>query len=249
MSSRKATRVAALADVLLQRRVLHIRDAARITGVSEMTIRRDISENPNHFAFFGGHIVPVADIENTPYELATAADSHAAAKRGACMHAARLIREEDTVFFDCGTTLPYLIDLIPTNCHITAVCYALNTAERLARKPNVRLVVLGGLFHPASATFFGSSGLDTLNSLGINLAFLSAAGVDFERGATCAHFHEAEVKRKVISLARKNVLVIDSSKIGKLRPAFFGDLQAFDAIITETGETSLAPDPASSADL
>ena len=236
MNSRKGHRIAALSDALSQHRILHIKNAAQILGVSEMTVRRDVSANTDQFAFFGGHIVPVADIENdNPYELSKAADSHAAAKRQVCSHAVQYIHDEDTIFFDCGTTLPYLVDLLPDHYHITAICYAMNVAERLTRKPNVRLVMLGGLYHPASVSFSGSSGLETLDSLGINVAFLSAAGVDSHRGATCAHFHEAEIKRKAMSRAQKNILLIDNSKIGKLKPAFFSAMQSFDAVITEDG--------------
>jgi len=236
MNSRKGHRIAALSDALSQHRILHIKSAAQILRVSEMTVRRDVSANPDQFAFFGGHIVPSADLENdNPYELAKAADSHAVAKKQVCSHAIEYIHDDDTIFFDCGTTLPYLVDLLPDHFHITAICYALNVAERLTRKPNVRLVMLGGLYHPASASFSGSSALETLDSLGINVAFLSAAGVDSRRGATCAHFHEAEIKRKAMSRAQKNILLVDSSKIGKLKPVFFSDLQSFDAVITEDG--------------
>ena len=49
-----------------------------------------------------------------------------------------------------------------------------------------------------------------------------------------------------MALARENYLVVDSSKLGKLKRAFFAPVAAFDAIITEHGETSLwhheAPD-------
>ncbi|WEZ82318.1 DeoR family transcriptional regulator [Rhizobium sp. 32-5/1] len=238
MNTRKGQRIAALSDALSQHRVLHIRNAAQILGVSEMTVRRDVSANSDLFGFLGGHIVPAAESEpDNPYELSKAADSHAAAKRDVCAHAASYIHHDETVFFDCGTTLPYLVDLLPDDIHLTAVCYSLNVAERLTRKPHVRLVMLGGLYHPASASFSGSSGLETLDSLVINVAFLSAAGVNSRHGATCAHFHEAEIKRKAMSRAEKNVLLIDRSKMGRLKPAFFSDMQAFDAVLTEDGPT------------
>jgi DeoR family deoxyribose operon repressor len=241
MSNRKATRIITLADALAARRVLHLKDAAALLGVSEMTVRRDVADNPGLFGYLGGHIVPAADIDSdAPYELAHAADSHVAAKREACVHAASYIRPDETIFIDCGTTLEYLVDLIPESWSITAVCYALNVAERLTRKANVRLVLLGGVYHPASASFSGSSGLATLEQLGINVAFLSAAGVDPARGATCVHFHEVPVKQKVMLLARENYLVVDKSKIGKLKPAFFAPMSAFHAVITEDGETALA---------
>lgn len=240
MANRKSTRIMTLADALATRRVLHLKDAAALLGVSEMTVRRDIADNPALFGYLGGHIVPATDLDGeAPYELARAADSHAAAKREACDHAARHIRPDETIFIDCGTTLEYLVDLIPENYSITAVCYALNIAQQLARKPNVRLILLGGVYHPSSASFSGGAGLETLDQLGINVAFLSAAGVDLGRGASCVHFHEVPVKKKVISLARENYLVVDRSKIGKLKPAFFARMGAFRSVITEEGESAI----------
>ncbi|APG88579.1 deoxyribose operon repressor (plasmid) [Sinorhizobium americanum CCGM7] len=240
MANRKTTRIVALTNALAARRVLHLKDAAALLGVSEMTVRRDVADNPELFGYLGGHIVPVTDLEaDAPYDLAREADSHAAAKRQACIHASRHIRPDETIFIDCGTTLEYLVDLISGNYPITAVCYSLNVADRLTRRPNVRIVMLGGVYHPSSASFLSHSGLETLDHLGINVAFLSAAGVDPDRGATCVHFHEVPVKQKVISLAREKYLVVDKSKIGRLKPAFFAPLTAFGAVITEDGEAAL----------
>lgn len=240
MSARNTQRIAALVSALAERRVLHLRQAAELLGVSEMTVRRDIAEHPDQFAYFGGHIMSPAQVEgNTRYEIATAADSHAVAKREACVHAARHIRPDETIFIDCGTTLLHLVELIPDDYRLTAICYALNVAERLTRKPNVTMVMLGGLYHPSSASFSAEFDLDRLAGFGINVAFLSAAGVDMQRGVTCAAFHEAEVKKKALALARASYLVVDSSKMGKLQRAFFAPVEAFKAIITEHGETPL----------
>src|ERR1700759_3886840 len=129
MTVRKTKRVLALVSALSERRVLHLRDAAEMLGVSEMTVRRDIADHPGQRASLGGHIMAAAQIDGeAPYELARAADSHASAKRDACAHAAVHIRPDETIFIDCGTTLIHLIDLIPDNYQITAICYALNVA-------------------------------------------------------------------------------------------------------------------------
>ena len=241
MVSRKAKRIIELSGALLERRVLHLKEAASLLNVSEMTVRRDVAEHPDQFGYLGGHIVPAAELDaDVPYELARAADSHAAAKREACAHAAKHIGPGDTIFIDCGTTLLSLIDYVPDSYSITAVCYALNVAEKLTRRSNTNVVMLGGLYYPSSASFSGASGLETLDHLGINTAFISAAGVDLNRGASCAHFHEAPVKQKVISLAQRSFLVVDSSKIGKLKAAFFAPMDAFSSLISEEGETDIA---------
>lgn len=241
MVTQKQRRISTLVELLAERRVIHIKDAAGLLGVSEMTVRRDLADHAHLFGYLGGHIVPRRDGDvDAPYELSIAADSHAVAKRNACQQALRHVRPDETVFIDCGTTLTHLVDLIPDGIPLTVVCYSLNIAEKIAKRPNLSLVLLGGLYHPASATFFGDAGIETLAELGINVAFLSAAGLDLERGASCAHFHEAQIKRKVIAMAQRRILVTDSSKIGKLRPAFFGEIGAFDEIITETGPLDLA---------
>jgi DeoR family deoxyribose operon repressor len=238
MTARKAQRAVALASALSERRVMHLREAVQLLGVSEMTVRRDVAGHPAQFVYLGGHIMLADEIESDkPYELARAADSHAPAKRDACSHAVSHVRPGETIFIDCGTTLVHLVDLIPEAYSVTAICYALNVADRLARRPNITFVMLGGLYHPASASFFDGHDLDVIGGIGINVAFLSAAGLDSKRGATCEHFHEAQVKQKVMSLARENYLVVDSSKLGKLKRACFAPTSAFDAVITEHGET------------
>lgn len=234
--ARNAERLEMLGNLLAERGVVHVREAARALGVSEMTIRRDIAGEARRFAFLGGHIMPAQAVEpEQPYELAAAADKHAAAKKKACSFALDHLRAEDTIFIDCGTTLIHLVDLLPDSMPLTVVCYALNIANRLADRQNIRLVLLGGHYHAASASFSGNAAMAQLDELGINTAFLSAAGLDEERGATCIHFHEADMKRKAMQVSAKNILILDASKIGRIRPAHFARTDDFDAIYTEDG--------------
>lgn len=234
--TRNRQRLDMLGALILERGVVHLKDAASALGVSEMTIRRDIAEETGRFAYLGGHIMPAQAVEpEQPYELAAAADKHAQAKRKACQYAVDHLRAEDTIFIDCGTTLIHLVDLLPESMPLTVVCYALNIADKLAEKPHIRLILLGGFYHPASASFSGASAIGLLGQLGVNTAFFSAAGLDEDRGATCVHFHEAEIKRKAMEVSAKNILILDNSKIGRIRPAFFASADDFDAIYTEDG--------------
>ena len=233
MSARKIDRTNALTSALARRGVLRLREAAALLGVSEMTVRRDVGENPQLFTYLGGHIVNATDVAGG-YELVREVDSHAAAKAKACARALRLIAPEDTIFIDCGSTLVHLADAIPLDFTGTIVCYSLNVAERLAARPNVRLIMLGGLYHPGSASFSSNEAIEALGRYGINKAFISAGGVDQERGASCSNFHEVPVKQKAIASAGESYLVADSSKLGKVKPAVFAPLAAFKAILTET---------------
>lgn len=240
MANRKDARLERLRVLVSQRRSLHLREAADVLDVSEMTVRRDIRENAEHFAYLGGHIVPADRVWGAaPYELARAAERHEAEKRRACAHALGFVRPDATVFVDCGTTLPHLVDLIPAERPVTVVCYALNVADRATRRPNVALILLGGAYHPSSASFAALGGRPSLDDLAIDVAFLSAAGVDPRLGATCANFHEAAWKRAAMAKSRLSVLVIDRSKLGRTRPAAFATLGEFDHAVCEDGPLPL----------
>ena len=227
-------RLERLAAMVARQGVLKLRAVANDLGVSQMTVRRDVMQSGGRFACLGGHVIGAQnDVAGGDYVLEEENDHHAAAKIAACAKAAKLVEEDDTVFIDCGTTTPRLAALIPHDMRLTAVCYSLNVAEILSRRKNTRLILLGGLFHPAAASFSGEAALDELKRININKAFISAGGVDETRGVTCSHFHEVPVKQAAISRAVEAYLVVDASKFGKVRAAHFAGIAAFTSIVSD----------------
>lgn len=236
MGEPKSARIEKLSRALARRGVLHLREAAGLLGVSEMTIRRDVAAHRDQFAYLGGHIVSAADVAGgSGYVFDTEADSHAEAKAAACARALALIAPDDTIFLDCGTTIPHLAEHLADDMPLTVICYALNVANRLAGKPHIRLVMLGGLYHASSASFGGPEAVHIMSGFGINKAFVSAGGVDRARGVSCSHFHEVPIKKAAIATALESHLVVDASKIGRVRPAVFASLSDFRSLVTEHG--------------
>ncbi|MEW9834426.1 DeoR family transcriptional regulator [Mesorhizobium marinum] len=229
----RSDRLDRLAAMLGGQSHLKLGDVAADLGVSEMTIRRDVLESGGRFACLGGHVIGAQTEAAGGYALDRETDQHAAAKAAACARAVKLIEQDDTIFIDCGTTLPHLAALIPAELRLTAVCYSLNIADILSRRDNTRLILLGGVFHQGAASFSGEAALQELLSLNINKAFLSAGGVHEERGVTCSHFHEVPVKQAAIARAVNTHLVVDASKFGTVRPARFADADAFTSIISD----------------
>ena len=234
----KTERLRSLADALAKHNVMRLRDAASLLGVSEMTVRRDIAANPERFTYLGGYIVSAVNVPNAAgYSLEQEKDHFAQAKAQASAHAAALIADHETIFIDCGTTLTSLARLIPATMHVTVVCYSLNVAEILRRMPNVRMILLGGVYVPSSDSFTGDESLEMLRRMGINKAFISAGGIDETRGVTCWNFHEVALKQAAMDNAVERHLVADSSKFGIVKAVRFSQLGDFDSIITEKGQT------------
>lgn len=233
-TSRRDERLSELAGLMAKHGVMRLRDAAAQLGVSEITIRRDMAPQGSvngaigGFHCLGGYIISAQDgAGGSDYSLEQESDCHAATKAQACAEAAVLIEEHDTIFIDCGTTMPHLARLVPENKSVTVVCYSLNIAEILSVREDVRLIVLGGVFHRSAASFSGEEGIETLKKLNINKAFISAGGVHETHGVTCSHFHEVPLKQMAITRAIESYLVVDSSKLGRVRSAAFAQISQF----------------------
>lgn len=230
---RRPHRLATLRSLVQTGGAVRLQSAARELGVSPMTLRRDLaSPEAEGLLLLGGYITLSAAPEGL-YRLEREASAHLAAKKRAARHAARLVSPHDTVFIDCGTTLPHLLAALPAELPLTVVCYALNIATLAARRPATRLILLGGEFHPSSATFYAEDQIARLGGLGIHIGFFSAGGIDAARGAGCFNFHEVPVKKAALAVCRRRYLVVDHSKFGRLAPARFAPLAAFDAVISD----------------
>ncbi len=231
MSKRRADRLDQLQATLEAGGFLRLKDAARLLDVSEMTVRRDIAACNGRFTYLGGYIVASAESPGgMGYILDRERESHTPLKRAACEAALPLVAPGQTIFLDCGTTIPHLASRIPANSGITVVCYAMNVAEIVCKKPGIRVVMLGGLYHSSSASFSSPEALDMLRGIGINTAFISAGGVHGSFGVSCSNFHEVDIKQTAIANAVTKALVLDSSKFDTVKPVFFARLDAFDVV-------------------
>ena len=231
MSETRAQRLQRLQRAVETGGALHLKAAAEFLSVSEMTVRRDLAAPDATLACLGGYVVNALSPTGVKYTLEQEIDQHTQDKRLACQAAAALLKDGETIFIDCGTTMQILAECLPDDLSLSVICYALNVATIVARRPMTQVMLMGGLYHPSSQSFSSDEALAYLRRLGINKAFISAGGVHPARGASCSNFHEVAVKQAVIASAVESILVVDASKLGNLKPASFGDLGSFSKII------------------
>lgn len=232
METRRDERISQLLAALKRSDKLHLKEAATLLGVSEMTIRRDLSANSAPVVLLGGYIV-LEPRAASHYLLSDQKTRLVEEKRHASQLAAGLLRPHQMAFFDCGTTTPWVIEAIPNDLPFTGVCYSLNTFLALQEKTLCRAILCGGEFHASNAIFKPLNFNETLNNLRPDIAFYSAAGVHAQQGATCFNLEELPVKHWAMASAQYHVLVVDHSKFGKVRPACMGALSRFNAIASD----------------
>jgi DeoR family deoxyribose operon repressor len=234
VDNKKSERVKRIQQALQDQKAIHLREMAALLDVSEMTLRRDLGRYPEKFQLLGGYItLAFAGTEAADYQVSEQGTRHVEEKRRIGKLAAAFIQPGDTVFFDCGTTIPFVVDFIADDLEFTAVCNSLNVLLKLQQKPHCSIVLCGGVFHRKNQVFEHRDEAGILDSLRLTWALISAAGVSDTLGVTCFNFHEVEVKQKVLRQAQHRMLLADHSKFDAVRSAHFAALEQFHLVVSD----------------
>lgn len=234
MDTKIQSRIQKLEFLLKQMDKIHLRDAANILNVSEMTIRRDLNTHTGSIVLLGGYIVkdPQKNNENS-YQIFEQETKHIAEKMHIGKIAAELVQENDIVFFDCGSTIPFLASQIDSSLKFTALCCSINTFMVLQEKPNCEVILCGGKYSRHNSFLNSLQIHNELDAVCTTKAFISAAGIDSKRGVTCFSFDEVRTKHRAMVKTAQSILVFDHFKVNKVQQAYIGELSAFDLLVTD----------------
>jgi DeoR family transcriptional regulator of aga operon len=168
----------------------------------------------------------------------------AAEKRRIGLAAAELVQAGETVGLTAGTTTTYIGRSLRHRDKLQIVTNAINIGMELCNQPGIRTYLTGGVI-PCAGSFslIGNTALTFLGDVYTDKVFLSVAGLDVDRGATTIEADEALVFRKMLKHSKQVIVTADSSKLGKVSPAFVCPINEIHLLITDTGATAetLAP--------
>ena len=241
MLGKRETRIHSLTDLIRTRGFVSIKELAKQFHVSEMTIRRDlevlkknrVADNVGGTAFYRPANAGV--LSDPDYNLSEELVKQNIQKDNIGRFAASLIDKDDIVIIDTGTTTERIAPYIPENLNITVLCYSTNILQELNRKTSIQLLFAGGYYHPKTQMFESTQGIQFIQSIRAKKVFISAAGIHPELGVTCVNNYEVPTKHAILKSSLQKILVADSSKFDKIRPAYFCDLQQIDTVITDDG--------------
>lgn len=162
----------------------------------------------------------------------------ASEKRRIGLAAAELIQPNETIGLTAGTTTTHIGRSLRHREHIQVVTNAINIGMELCNQPGIRTFLTGGAVPWAwSFSLTGNAALNYLNDVYLDKVFFSVTGLDPERGCTTLEADEALVFRKMLKQSKRVILVADSSKLGRVCPAFICNLSEIHHLITDTGAT------------
>lgn len=206
-------------------------------GVSEMTIRRDITrlERDGMVRSVHGGVASVGQTSELGTDFAERSSTSRNVKWTiAAAAAASHLPDEGIIAIDAGTTTAMIATLLPTGRPLNVISNSLPVFTIAATMRDVHLTALGGTFHPTSLSFTGPLTMEAISHLHVGTLFLGASGIN-ERGVFCGNDYDASTKRALIDAAQSVVLVCDSSKFGATAMARVAALDAVDHVIVDDG--------------
>lgn len=148
--------------------------------------------------------------------------------------AAALVKEGESVVLDSGTTTTCAARALREFRQLTVITNAANIATELAGTA-IEVILTGGTLRERSFSLVGPLAEETLRRLSADLLFLGVDGFDVDFGLTTPNLLEAKVNRVMIEIARRTIVICDSSKFGRRSLSHIAPTSAIHHVITDDG--------------
>lgn len=229
-----------------EKRKLHIRDSIKNSGtvfvnelaadlsVSEMTIRRDLSELEKEGflkRIHGGAVREVSRSYEPPFTVRKEINLEAKGKIAA--KAAAFVEEGDTIAVDSGTTALEFARALQSFRNLTIVTPSLHIASLFLSNPGVETILAGGIVRKTEGSLIGDITRRTFENLYFDKFFMSTAGLSVEAGFTEYILDDAEIKKIIISHSKKTIALMDSRKLGQTAFSQVCKLSEVDILVTD----------------
>jgi DeoR/GlpR family transcriptional regulator of sugar metabolism len=222
-----------ITESLAARGLIRVDDLVPELGVSAETVRRDLialEQRGELTRVYGGATRNPDAAEPAAHRGDVA---NRAAKRAIARLAASLVRPQQTLIFDVGTTMLELARALPRDLAAQALTNSAYVATELARRPNVQLHLAGGEVRAEDLSCSGPETEEFLGGFFADIAFLCAGGVHPQAGITDFYPREIAVRRHMLQRSTERFVLADSSKLGRVALRRVCEVGAVSAVITD----------------
>lgn len=155
-------------------------------------------------------------------------------KRRIAAAAIRELPPEGTVLLDSGSTTMRVLQQLPPDTALTLVTNSVLAPQILAEHDRVHLILLGGATDKKTLATIDEQTVAAVREFRVDVLILGTDGLSPEGGLTTPYRSQAELKRAMISSARRVIVVADHSKIGNDHFIRFATCADVDTLITNT---------------
>ncbi|WP_170398784.1 MULTISPECIES: DeoR/GlpR family DNA-binding transcription regulator [Ruegeria] len=233
MASKKIRRRDLIQQVVQERGGVSVGALAEMLGVSTQTIRRDLDIlcDGENLRRAHGRIELAESRLNTPFDQR--AGTNLRGKRSVSELVASMIPNGANVFLSIGSTPLEVAKALSGHQELTVITNNLSAAMALSNEISNRILLPGGELRLPDRDFIGEEATDFFDRFRAEFAIFGVAGVAHDGGLLEFHPAEVRVRMKMQQHAAKSILVIDSSKFGRIAPALGGNISDVDVVVCD----------------
>lgn len=213
-------------------------ELSELTGVSLMTVHRDITELSDRGIlrkYHGGVSAQPSTVfeSSSDYRL----HAHPAAKNALAREALSFISPGMSLMLDDSTTALALAKLLPQIGPLTVVTNYRLITEELRDAENIRLICIGGEYSRTHDSWLGLPAVEMISGFSVDVSLVSTSAMT----ATMTYHQEQEIitiKRQMRESGTVSVLMMDDSKVGRSALHRLAGVEEFDHVLL----TSPVPD-------
>jgi DeoR/GlpR family transcriptional regulator of sugar metabolism len=221
-------------ELVEDNKILTMKELAEFFNVSEMTIRRDMSELAaiGQVMIMNGRISKVTKYTYDHF-FGSTLKLNKTEKERITDHALNLITNGSTIFLDGTTTTNYLIKKLSKFSNLTTITNSIINLKELLLIKDLNVISIGGTINNDYQAV-GPHAIENIKSFYTDLFFFGAPSIHPERGIFDSNIEHVEVKRAMIKNSIKNILMIDHTKFGRINLIKLIDINKVDLIITDS---------------
>lgn len=208
---------------------MSVSELAALTGVSEVTVRGDLTALEKQGLLKRVHGFAMALESDDPdarmninYPL----------KERLAERAAQLVEDGETVFIEGGSANALLARHLALHKRITIITISSFIAH-LLKDTQAQVVLLGGLYQQQSESVVGPLTRLCIEQVHFSKAFIGVDGFHPDVGFTGRDMMRADVVNSVLAKGVTNIVITDSSKFGAIHPSPLGTPGQIKVLVTD----------------
>jgi DeoR/GlpR family transcriptional regulator of sugar metabolism len=213
---------------------VRVSELAAQLQVTEMTIRRDLSQleekgvvkriHGGGMSARGRFYEPTLTLRNTV---------HNQEKQRIAKSAADLVMDGDSIALDVGSTTYEVARCLTNRRNLTIITPSLLIATLFVNQPDIRLILPGGIVRPGETSMVGELSIRAFEIFHVDRLFLGVGGIDAWAGLTEYNLDDAQVKQAMLKTAKQKIAVADASKFDRIAIVKIAPLDVLDILVTD----------------
>ena len=208
-------------------------------GVTPQTIRKDLNQlaKRSMLSRVHGGAVVTSGVGNLHYAERRLIAAETKDAIGAA--AAALVPDGSSLFINIGSTTEAIARHLKGHRELMVITNNLNVVDILADSPGIEVIAAGGRVRPGDRAVVGALAMDFIRSFRVDYALIGASAIEPDGTFLDFDVDEVRVSQTIIAQARKVILTLDSSKLGRPAPVRIGGLDDIDYLVTDDTDDTL----------